>query len=289
MKRFIWVGAIATGLLYPYGTYARADSTGFTELRVDGDAYMAGTKAMNEQRWANAIQAFDRVIATRTGDRVDGALYWKAYSLTQLSKRADASASCAQLQSQFPSSSWKNECKTLLLRHSVGKSIGSDRSGPSASDEDDDLKVLALNSLVNQDPTKALPILRGVLTGNQSEEMKQHAIFVLTQSKAPEAAKLLQDAITGKMGPAMQALAIPQVGVFEGRRMNDTLVEVFHSTADPSVKEAIVSALFISKDSPRMVELARAEKNVEMKREIVSQLALMHDKAATDYMMELLK
>jgi hypothetical protein len=35
--------------------------------------------------------------------------------------------------------------------------------------------------------------------------------------------------------------------------------------------------------------MARGEKDLELKRTIVSQLALMNDKAATDYMVELLK
>jgi hypothetical protein len=51
----------------------------------------------------------------------------------------------------------------------------------------------------------------------------------------------------------------------------------------------VISAFFITQDAPRMVELARSEKDMELKRSIVSQLALMKDKAATDYMMELLK
>jgi hypothetical protein len=38
-----------------------------------------------------------------------------------------------------------------------------------------------------------------------------------------------------------------------------------------------------------MVEMAKSEKDLELKRTIVSQLALMNDKAATDYMIELLK
>ena len=38
-----------------------------------------------------------------------------------------------------------------------------------------------------------------------------------------------------------------------------------------------------------MVEMAKNEKDLELKRQLVSQLALMNDKAATDYMMELLK
>ena len=39
----------------------------------------------------------------------------------------------------------------------------------------------------------------------------------------------------------------------------------------------------------RWSTLARAEKNVEMKKEIVSKLSIMKSKEATDYLMELLK
>ena len=37
------------------------------------------------------------------------------------------------------------------------------------------------------------------------------------------------------------------------------------------------------------MDLARSESNPELKEEIVKKLALVHDKAATDYMMEILK
>jgi hypothetical protein len=38
-----------------------------------------------------------------------------------------------------------------------------------------------------------------------------------------------------------------------------------------------------------MVEMAKNEKDLELKRQLVQQLALMNDPAATNYMMELLK
>jgi len=79
------------------------------------------------------------------------------------------------------------------------------------------------------------------------------------------------------------------MGVFQGKRANDSLVEVYKTTNDLKIKKSVISALFITQDAPRMVELARNEKDLELKRSIVSQLALMNDKAATDYMMELLK
>ncbi len=94
---------------------------------------------------------------------------------------------------------------------------------------------------------------------------------------------------TGAAATRRSYEAIQSVAVFQGKRANDTLVEVYKTTADSKVKKSVLSALFISQDAPRMVELARDEKDLELKRSIVSQLALMDDKAATDYMMELLK
>ena len=79
------------------------------------------------------------------------------------------------------------------------------------------------------------------------------------------------------------------MAVFQGKRANDTLAEVYRTTSDPKIKRDVISAFFITGDAPRMVELARNEKDLELKRYIVTQLAVMHDKAATDYMLELLK
>jgi hypothetical protein len=47
--------------------------------------------------------------------------------------------------------------------------------------------------------------------------------------------------------------------------------------------------LFIARDAARLVDLARGEKDLNLKRDIVSQLAIMHDPVATAYMEELLK
>ncbi len=269
---------------------------------AEDGAYAAGTRAMNEQRWPDAIRNFDTVIAARGTRHADAALYWKAYSLSKLSRKSDATASCDLLHVQFPDSSWNNDCRTLSLNVQVDlrdltiqapappePPSGSLGGVPGGRGSDADLKLLALNSLVNQDPARAMPILRGMLDGNQPLEVKKHAIFVLTQSKSPEAESILHDAVIGKMGPPLQRQAIQMMGVFEGKRANDTLEEVYRTTPDVQVKRAVISAFFISHDAPRMVDLARSEKDLELKRTIVSQLALMNDKAATDYMLELLK
>jgi hypothetical protein len=297
------------------------------QASTDADPYVAGTAALNEQRWPDAVKSFDLVINGKTktkSKRVDAALYWKAYALKKLNQSAPAIATCNQLKTQFADSTWNKECTALNLQASMLTGMQSANPNPNpnpkpnpfpdgferpekperperperpeiprpprpTNDPDADIKILALNSLLHQDPARAIPVLRDILNSSQPDSVKKQAIFVLAQSKAPEAQSILHDAVTGKMNPTLQRQAIQMMAVFQGKSANDTLVEVYRSTTDPAIKKSIISAIFITHDAPRMVELARNEKDLEVKRSIVSQLALMNDKAATDYMLELLK
>ena len=274
----------------------------------DNSPYATGTRAMNEHRWQEAIRAFDKVIAAKD-KRSDAALYWKAYSLNKLQHDSDAAAICNTLHAQYPNSSWNKDCDVLSINNDIRINID-DKITQSMNihvhpdvhidpivipnihidiKNNPDIKILALNSLLNQDPAKAIPALRDILNGDQPIGIKKHAIFVLAQSKSPEAQAMLHDAVTGKMDPELQRQAIMMMAVFQGKRDNNTLAEVYRTTSDRQTKRSIISALFITHDAPHLVELARSEKDLDLKRSIVSQLAIMHDKAATDYMMELLK
>ncbi len=63
-------------------------------------AYAAGTRAMNDQHWSDAVSDFDKVIGAKNR-RSDAALYWKAYSLNKLGNNPLALATCYQLRSGF--------------------------------------------------------------------------------------------------------------------------------------------------------------------------------------------
>jgi hypothetical protein len=265
-------------------------------------AYSAGATALDEKRWRDAVGDFDQVIKANAA-KADAALYWKAYALNKLNSVDLADATCRQLRTQFPASRWNRDCSTLRLTQQPGEiqiaippinipSFDIDLGNPwggASKDPNADIKILALSSLMHRDPAQAIPLLRGILTGDQPVSVKKHALFVLTQSKAPEADALMRDLIAGKMGVELQRQAIQSSGIYRGRRSDDALVEAYRATADEQVKRAVISSLYLAGDDERLVELARAEKNLELKRRIVAQLAIMSGKAAQDYMLELLK
>lgn len=289
----------------------------------DNSPYAVGTRAMNEQRWQDAIHAFDKVIAAKE-KRSDAALYWKAYSLNKLRRHSDAAAICNTLHAQYADSPWNKDCDVLFISNPDINVNLTDKINQSMNihvhpdvhfhpdihpdvhpdihidpivipninidiKNNPDMKILELNSMLNQDPAKAIPILRDILNGNQSDGTKKHAIFVLAQNKSPEAQAMLHDVIAGKMGLELQRQAITMSALFQGKRDDGTLVQVYRTTSDRQIKKSIISAFFLTQDAPHLVELARSEKDLELKRTIVAQLSVMNDKVATDYMMELLK
>ena len=69
----------------------------------------------------------------------------------------------------------------------------------------------------------------------------------------------------------------------------EALTGIYASDASIDVKKAVINALFLQGNATGLVSLARAEKNVELKKDIVSKLSVMKSKEATDYLMELLK
>jgi HEAT repeat protein len=88
--------------------------------------------------------------------------------------------------------------------------------------------------------------------------------------------------------PELQLRAIRYLG-FMGNEDRDLLPGIYRASTDASVKRAIVNTLFMQRNAKALVEVARSEKDPQMKKEIVSKLSIMKAPEATDYLLELLK
>ena len=70
---------------------------------------------------------------------------------------------------------------------------------------------------------------------------------------------------------------------------SDALVSIYKADSSIDIRRQVVNSLFMQHNARALVELARAEKDPSMKKELVSKLAVMKAPEATDYMLELLK
>jgi len=89
--------------------------------------------------------------------------------------------------------------------------------------------------------------------------------------------------------PELRKTAIHNLGLMKRAGTTEALTSIYASDTSPDVKKAVINALFLQQNATALVTLARAEKNTELKKEIVQKLSVMKSKEATDYLLELLK
>lgn len=157
------------------------------DSRDDG-RYAEGTRAIQENRWADAETIFTEV-AAHNGAHADGALYWKAYAENKQGKSDPALNACAQLRQNYPKSRYSNDCSALEIeiRGKNGQPVEPE------SEKDANLKLLALSALMHRNESKGLPQAREILAGSDPETIKAQVLFVLAQRGSRNALKLLAE------------------------------------------------------------------------------------------------
>ena len=216
----------------------RAPSATAAEAPPDheSDLYDQGTKALDASQWEKALATFDQVIQMH-GPHADGALYWKAYALNKLERREDALTVLATLEKSYAQSRWNNDAKALEveIRQSMGQTVSPDNVS------NEDLKLIAINGLMNSDPERAFPLLEKVLQGNQSPRVKERALFVLAQSGSPKARSIISSIARGQGDRALQRKALQDLALFGGKESKAELAEIY-AGSDRHRSEAIDSA-----------------------------------------------
>ena len=232
--------------------------------------YERAQRSVERDEWSDAVAQF-QALAAAAGARADAALYWKAYALDKLGQRAEALTAVADLVKAFPKSRWLGDARALevQVRQRSGQAVPLDASG------DEELKLLALNALQHSSPDQAIPMLRQLLQGTQSLKLKERALFVLAQSRAPEARKILEE-VARQGNPDLQRRAIDYMGMHGSTENRVVLAEVYRTSPDVDVKRRVLRAYMVSGDRARVLEAATAERNDELRGEAVRQLGVMN-------------
>jgi hypothetical protein len=226
--------------------------------------YSSGQSLLENRQFDQAAEYFTQA-ASKNGPRADGALYWKAYALGKLGKRDEALAAIAELHKSYASSRWLDDAKALELevKQASGQTVSPE------SESDDELKLMAINGLMQSDPERAIPLLEKQLKGSASPKVKRNALFVLASSSSPKAQSMLEQIARGAANPDLQVKAITYMT--ERRRnnananMGQVLSEIYASTTYVPVKRAILSAYVNMKDKDRLLQALKNEKTPELR------------------------
>jgi HEAT repeat protein len=258
----LWLAALP---VLPSLRFTLLDPSAAAEAQKD-DLYREARKDLDAGRFNAAAEKFGRS-AQRGGKDADAALYWKAYAQRKGGKTSEALATLRQLGGAYPKSGWLDDARALEMeiRGDAGQ-----RPNP-AAEEDEELKLYALNGLLATDSSRAVPMVLKFIEGPHSVRLKEQALFVLSQSDSPEARKTLLEIARGTRHPELQRKAIQSMGTSGDERALDDLGEIFRSSST-GVKLAVLDAYMSANARDGIVAAARGEKDPVVRRKALEML-----------------
>lgn len=234
------------------------------------EQYERGTEAIEREDWDTAIRTFQEAVEAGTR-RTDAALYWKAYAQNKAGRRPEAVATLEDLKKRFPQSRWLRQAQALDLE--IRQASGQAPNPENVADED--LKLMALNALMNMDAERAVPLLEKLLAGSTSRRLRERALFVLCQSGSPRAREIVVRMARGQEDPDLQRKAIEYLGLFGGPESRQTLAEVYAASSDAEAKKAVLRSFMLAGEKGRLLAAAKGEADPDLRRVAIQQLGVM--------------
>lgn len=236
----------------------------------EDELYSSATDALNEGQYDQAINGFDQVAKIR-GRKADGALYWKAYGLHRLARNPESLSAIDELRKSYPQSRWLREADALRMEI---RGPSSREADPNA-ESDDEMKLLALNSIMENDPDRGLAAAQKLLQGNSSLKVKERTLFILAQSGSEKAEQVVLSIAKGTSDPKLQDYAIHQLAIAGGSKNDQALRDIYANSTNPEVKRQVLHSFIINGDKDAVMNIIRQETSPELRREAIRQLGPM--------------
>lgn len=235
----------------------------------EAEQYSEGRRLLEEREWDRAERVFDRIIRSG-GSRTEGSLYWKAYAQYKQGRGGEALDTLSELLGSYPDGRWEDDARALRLEI---RQPGGERIEPESGD-DDDIKLIALQSLMHMQPDRAVPILREILEGDQPPKMKKKALFVLMQLGSPDARDLVIDIASGGQHPELRREALRHVAMLGDAKSHAVLQRIYDTTEDPEIKREILRDTVMWSGTDMLMDAIRQEQDPELRRTAIHVLGM---------------
>jgi HEAT repeat protein len=240
--------------------------------------FRAGRDMIENEEWAKAAEAFRRFIDTYPRDNdVDAALYWYAYALKRQGNTKEAAKALKRLIKEHERSGWREEADAMLTE--LAPALGQPKIIDDAlGRENEELKIIALQSLFESDPERALGFVADWLKPNStaSRRMKESAVSLLGAHGGKQAVPILLDIARNQPDAKLRQTAIHRLGEAGGEAVMDELMRIYSADPDPNIKRQVLHA-FAEMDGARadakLLEVAQnAGEEIELRKTAISRL-----------------
>jgi len=226
----------------------------------------AGREALNATDYRKAISIFKQVVDKYpSSSQASDALYWRSYAQYQTgierNQKKDLEESLAGLreyQRVFAQAAMAGEVRDLVPRvQSALAKLGDLGAAQDVSREatklgtqqgcagDEEMKMAALDALMQTRNASTVSILGNVLNNRAAcnENMRKHAVFVLSQQRSDEATNLLLSTARSDPSKEVRGEAVGWLGNVRTERAMVVLDSILFSTTDHDIRDKALFAL----------------------------------------------
>jgi HEAT repeat protein len=168
------------------------------------------------------------------------------------------------------------QAKLILMLLAIFAASSSTAQSSNTESDDEELKMAALEALMAAPSDRALPIVIRVIEGNGSDEMKESALFILSQIDHPDASAYLTNLAQSGTGE-LRLDTIRMIGINGGDALNE--LSAIYASGDSDVREAVLEAYLIAGNVEGIYDIAINAENNNDFEEAVQMLGAMgaHD------------
>jgi HEAT repeat protein len=252
-----------------------------------------GRDLIDGERWSDAASKFSQFLADYPKDKdVDVALYWLAYSLKQQGKFREASLNLERLLRDRPASTWAEEA--IAMRAEIAPQTGDTQVIDEAlKKNDEEIKIVALQSLFESNPARALVYVQQILKPNSSasRSFKESALSLVASHGGRESLPLLLEVARTQSESELRATAIHGIADQGGAAALDDLIRLYEAERENEVKRHILSTfenIEAARADAKLLEIARAtNEHIELRKTAIHTLANKKGSAAVEALLQI--
>jgi HEAT repeat protein len=222
-------------------------------------AYQAARDYLNARRYQEAARAFYQLRRDypESGYRADS-YYYQAFALSRLGSRSQLREALDLLkaqQDQFATAPTQADAKELAVRIQSRLAQQGDaqaaqsitQQAQEACGPEQEMRLAALNALLNMNSERAVPILQDVLQDRDacSVELRRQAVFLLSQSMNEESVDILIDLAhrNPDPDPEVREQAVFWLSQVQTDEALEALEAILAESDDPKIQESAIFAI----------------------------------------------
>jgi HEAT repeat protein len=249
--------------------------------------FQEGRDLIESQSWQKAAERFNDFIKSYPKDKdVDAALYWFGYALQKQGFKEEAKSPLKKLINNHPSSTWRKEAEGMLVLLGEQKAVDE-----ALSRENCEIKVLALPSLFQADPERAITFVSDALkTTSPCPGFQAAAVSLLGSHGKGRVVPLLIEVARSNPDLKVRLTAIRWLGDQHTDQVADELARLYDADRTKEVRSQILRALIESRTargSAKVLEIARGGDDLNSRLAALRFMGEMEDASTLDELLRM--